>query len=379
MTTGRRASIIINNYNYGHYLPVAIESALLQTYPDTEVIVVDDGSTDHSKEIIQSYGERIIPVYKSNGGQASCFNAGLLVSQGDVVFFLDADDFYKPELVSRVMAQWSDDVVKMHWPLIKTNPEGKPTRAVLPDGELVEGDLRAQLIAGGPSQCGGPPYAPPTSGNAWSRQFLDEIFPMPEADFRQGADNYLFVLAPLFGVIVKIDEPLAYYRVHGKNNTSKPGYILSYFNRFEACAVALSDCLAKQGIQKPHTDWPRDHWYHKVKAAMDQVLHIIPEGSAFILMDDNHWVTDSDFYGRKRIPFLSMNGEFAGAPVDDESAIAEIEKEKNKGAGFVVVPWSCFWYMDHYRKMKAYLETNATCLLANELVVIYDLHNQLIR
>src|SRR3954451_20463787 len=92
-------SIVIDNYNYARFLPEAIESALAQTYPDTEVIVVDDGSTDDSREIIASYGSRVRPVLKTNGGQASAFNAGFAASRGDVVLFLDSDDTLFPEAV----------------------------------------------------------------------------------------------------------------------------------------------------------------------------------------------------------------------------------------------------------------------------------------
>ena len=62
-----RASIVIINYNYGRFLRQAIESALAQTYNDTEVVVIDDGSTDNSSEVIRSYGDLIIPVFKKNG------------------------------------------------------------------------------------------------------------------------------------------------------------------------------------------------------------------------------------------------------------------------------------------------------------------------
>jgi glycosyltransferase involved in cell wall biosynthesis len=64
-------SILINNYNYGRFLTEAIDSALNQTYSNIEVIVVDDGSTDNSQEIIKSYQDKIIPILKPNGGQAS--------------------------------------------------------------------------------------------------------------------------------------------------------------------------------------------------------------------------------------------------------------------------------------------------------------------
>ena len=78
MTNPPLASVIINNYNYGRFLRGAIDSALNQTYPHTEVIVVDDGSTDGSPEVIATYKNRIVPVLKTNGGQASTYVAALL-------------------------------------------------------------------------------------------------------------------------------------------------------------------------------------------------------------------------------------------------------------------------------------------------------------
>ena len=96
------ASIVINNYNYGRFLPEAIESALGHTYPNTEVIVVDDGSTDNSREVISKYGSRVISVLKANGGQGSAFNAGFAASKGDLIFFLDSDDFFYPEKVASI-------------------------------------------------------------------------------------------------------------------------------------------------------------------------------------------------------------------------------------------------------------------------------------
>src|ERR1019366_4357461 len=95
-------SILINNYNYGRFLRDAIDSALNQTYSNIEVIVVDDGSTDSSREIIATYEKRIIPVLKANGGQASAFNAGFAASKGDWVYLLDSDDLFNAKKVERV-------------------------------------------------------------------------------------------------------------------------------------------------------------------------------------------------------------------------------------------------------------------------------------
>ena len=87
-------SVIINNYNYGRFVADAIDSALTQTYSNCEVIVVDDGSQDNSREVIARFGDRVRTVLKSNGGQSSAFNAGFAESSGGVICFLDSDDVF---------------------------------------------------------------------------------------------------------------------------------------------------------------------------------------------------------------------------------------------------------------------------------------------
>src|SRR4051794_6220176 len=99
MRDPRRVSVIINNYNYSAYLREAIDSALDQTYPHVEVVVVDDGSTDDSREIISKYGTKVIPVLQNNGGQGAAFNSGFAASRGEIVCFLDADDGLRRDAV----------------------------------------------------------------------------------------------------------------------------------------------------------------------------------------------------------------------------------------------------------------------------------------
>ena len=79
-------SILINNYNYADFLDHAIRSALDQarSYEPVEIVVVDDGSTDHSRQIIKSYAGAIVGIFKENGGQASAFNAGVRASRGEI-------------------------------------------------------------------------------------------------------------------------------------------------------------------------------------------------------------------------------------------------------------------------------------------------------
>src|SRR6266404_6343268 len=118
MTAQPQVSIIIDNYNYGRFLGQAIESALDQAYSRTEVIVVDDGSTDNSREVISRYGSRIVPVLQENRGQAAAFNQGFLHCQGEVVLFLDSDDGLLPTAATRAVEAFREPhIIKAHWPL----------------------------------------------------------------------------------------------------------------------------------------------------------------------------------------------------------------------------------------------------------------------
>jgi hypothetical protein len=115
-------SIIINNYNYGCFIKQAIDSALGQKYTLKEVIVVDDGSTDNSAEILQSYGSQIQAILKTNGGQASTYNTGFAKAKGELVLFLDSDDFLGTAPTPKHIFHWTS-LIKMENLSAKKFPE----------------------------------------------------------------------------------------------------------------------------------------------------------------------------------------------------------------------------------------------------------------
>lgn len=209
-------SIVINNYNYARYVGAAIESALGQSYPHTEVIVVDDGSSDPSPAVIASYGERIVPVLQENGGQAAALNAGLARAKGSLVLFLDADDVLHPEVVAQVVAAFEANprAVRVQFRLALIDGAGQPTGAQIPaHATIPAGDLLRAVIDYGDDI----PWLP-TSGNAFSVAMLRQIFSIPTAPYRICADYYLSNLSPLFGEVVALEQVGGYYRVHGINH-----------------------------------------------------------------------------------------------------------------------------------------------------------------
>jgi glycosyltransferase involved in cell wall biosynthesis len=209
MTTSPLFSVVINNYNYAHYLRECVDSALNQDWPNVEVIVVDDGSSDNSREVIESYGSRIKAVFKENGGQGSAVNAGFEASGGEWIIFLDADDMLKPDAVESVMQSARVATSNVQYYLEVIDDESHDTGVRLPTRPMHEGDVRSVVVQFRYYN------SPPSSGNAYSRKFLEQVLPMPPEKWRISADAYLILAAPFYGFIDCVKRPLASYRRHG--------------------------------------------------------------------------------------------------------------------------------------------------------------------
>lgn len=213
-TSGPLVSVLINNYNYGRFLRDAIDSALAQTYSHVEVIVVDDGSTDDSREIIASYGGRIIPVLKENGGQASAVNAGFAHSRGELICLLDSDDVWSAGKVDRVVraAMSKPNAVLIYHKMQRTSADLQLAGKLFP-ARVLEGDVSARV-----GKSGGWWACSPTSGLCISRISLQRLGPLPEGELRTCADAFLLGTLPYLGEVVGLRECLGLYRLHGSNN-----------------------------------------------------------------------------------------------------------------------------------------------------------------
>ena len=376
MNGARRVSVIVNNFNYDAFLRDAIDSALHQTYRPLEVIVVDDGSTDRSREVIESYDNRITPIFKENGGQASTFNLGFTRCEGDVIVYLDADDVLLPGATGAAAKYFEDPaVVNVHWPLWLVDRDGKRTGDVLPRQTLAEGDLRETVMRDGPDCYQGAP----TSGNAWSRPFLSRVLPAPEVDYRNGADGYLITLAPLFGKMRAINEPQGFYRVHERNHfwtASLDERNTRSLLRYEHRAATLKQRLTSMGIDVDVNDWksrnPYYQWMNRLQQAIEELKGMIADGESFLLVDDNQWGTEL-LTGRRAIPFPEQDGLYAGAPADDDAALRAFERLRSAGPRYMVFGWPAFWWLDHYVGLGRHLDARFRRVVENDRLIVFAL------
>lgn len=254
---GLSVDIIVNNHNYGRFVRTAVESALAQDHPRVRVIVVDDGSTDDSREILQSYSEKIELVLKENGGQASALNAGFSRSKAPVVIFLDADDSLHSEAATRVATAFAADprIVKVQYRMQEIDEGGSFTGRTKPPRHLPlpQGDVhRAEMVY---------PFDLvwlPTSGNAFRADELRRIMPIPEQEFRASADWYLVHLTPLLGRVTSLEDVCASYRVHGNNSYELSGsqldlrHVRQAILYSEATRHALDRLVDELKLERPY-------------------------------------------------------------------------------------------------------------------------------
>jgi glycosyltransferase involved in cell wall biosynthesis len=258
-------SVLITNYNYGRYLREAIDSVLNQSYSHMEVIVVDDGSIDHSREVIASYKDKIIPVIKENGGQASAMNAGFAISQGEIICSLDADDVWLPTKVEQVVqaACAYPNAVVIYHKVQNIDGAGQPKGKPWPPYKVIKGDISSKVARTG----GWWPF-PPSTALSFTRTFLTKVMNIPEEEYRFSAEPYLADLAPFFGEVVGIDQALSLFRLHGANNWSNPIDIEKRsLENHEVRVKVLNYTLKNLGVDAEVSlvdHWPYQRLRHKL-------------------------------------------------------------------------------------------------------------------
>ncbi|MCS3662058.1 glycosyltransferase family 2 protein [Salinibacter ruber] len=210
-------TVLVNTYNQEAFIGEALESVYAQEGLDDvgwDVIVVDDGSTDRTPDIVMDEFPEATYIRKENGGQATAFNRGLAEARGDIVAFLDGDDWWAPHKLKRVLRAFrlhrgigavGHGIVEVYEDEGRERPH-RPADAFRLSLDSVEA---ARRFRDHKSFLG-------TSRFAARRSVLEQIVPVPE-DLVVEADEYMFTLAPALSTVLVLREPLTYYRLHGGN------------------------------------------------------------------------------------------------------------------------------------------------------------------
>ena len=232
-----KTTCLITSYNYRKYIADAVDSALAQTAPLDEIIIVDDGSTDGSQEFIRGRYDhpKIKLITKDNGGQLSCFNEGFHLATGDVIFFLDADDVYERNYVEEALRIYScspdcDFLFTGHrtfhtatGQVLDLDKAPTVSKDALDMGLSVILSLYKRTCVGAPTSC-----------ISMRRELLKHVLPIPYLnDWRICADDCLnFGSSIMRGRKFFLDEPLIRYRIHDSNNfTGKTIDVCSDYQR----------------------------------------------------------------------------------------------------------------------------------------------------
>lgn len=199
-------SIVIPAYNHADYLAQAIDSALAQDHP-VEVIVLDDGSTDHTHDVLTAYTDRIYWETQKNMGQAATLNKGWNLAKGDILGYLSADDVLAPQAVAKAVAALSANplAVAAYPDFNLIDPNSAVIRTVhAPDFKFGDALLRSECLPG--------------PGAFFRREALRLSGGWNPA-YRQMPDYDFWLRLGIHGEFVHVNEVLASFRVHPGSQT----------------------------------------------------------------------------------------------------------------------------------------------------------------
>lgn len=271
-------SVIVTCYNYKAFVEEAVESALAQSRAAAQVIVVDDGSTDGSTELLQArYGQdaRVTLVCGRNGGQLAAFQRGAAVASGDVLCFLDADDRWTPDYLAKIGALY-DERRDIDFVFTDTQLFGEEERLLGYADRAM--DLGYTAVA---TYASAHWYGAPTSAVSLRRALALRCLDLPEGflpTWRISADNCLvFGAGVLGGRKYYLPTASVHYRIHGNNGWwSRRTRTGDYLNKMRSlCLISHyarsidlgPECLelAKQEfLTKPHWSWRETKRYARI-------------------------------------------------------------------------------------------------------------------
>jgi glycosyltransferase involved in cell wall biosynthesis len=253
---------LITNFNYSTFIEECIKSALSQSYPFDLILVVDDGSTDDSKSVIESISSSnpsIKLISKENGGQLSGFNAVVnFIASSDRIFFLDADDVYPPDYLELILGNLASNPADFTYckDFLFTSSRSPLTTAICSSENAEIVPATSALSRAMSCWFGGPTSCITVSGSLFHK-----IFPYPfEADWKSRADDVIVYASSIISSHKLYLPSLNIgYRTHPNNG---------YYNR----TISAEENERRQAALKQLFDWYGSRYSIKTPPNLSEIL-----------------------------------------------------------------------------------------------------------
>jgi glycosyltransferase involved in cell wall biosynthesis len=270
----KKISVIIPNYNYARYIEQAIESVLIQSYENVELIIVNNGSTDNSLEVLEKFGDKIHLIDQPNLGQSGARNSGLSLSSGELIAFLDADDFWEPNKLEMQISLMNDATQLVYSGISPfKDPGGEKLQSVLPK---YKGSCSKYFI----DLPGASIVLSGESTALFSRELLEKVG-IFDAELNSTAGWDFFRRCSRLTNFDFVNEPLVNYRLHSSNmSNSNTNVILdmrrAYSKLFEDNDWSIS--LKKQNSISRSLEWSYLKTYlrvYDIKSAISSGINLL--------------------------------------------------------------------------------------------------------
>jgi hypothetical protein len=404
MTPETKVTIAIPTYNRSELLKASLQSVLAQDYPDFQVLVLDNASFDDTDAVVRSFADSRITYVRneSNIGAFRNWQRAVEINSSPYLSILSDDDILLPNFIYEsvlaldnhphaALSSAQAEFIDMNGALLRVT--GAELSDNLPEGVINGLDFIHQIVDGRK-------WILRTSSVMFRTSALAAVggFDIPHSKYMIDLNLYLRIAAQFD--IFFIAKELAQVRFHVEQDSQATfhspggtGSLAVMAERTDAIAYLLQSPRAEDASYRQwlaerllHMSMRRSEftsglipeinlsWSERLQIAIQDILAVIPTGKSFILVDDNQWGSEilPEFHA---LPFLEHEGQYWGAPPDDQTAIRELERMRHCGASFMVIGWTAFWWLDYYSKLRNYLSSNYHCVLHNSRLIVFDLQS----
>lgn len=398
-----KVTIAIPTYNRSELLKTSLQSALAQDYSDFQVLVLDNASTDDTEAVVRSQADSRITYIRNetNIGMFRNWKRTVEINSSPYLSILSDDDRLRPNFIRESVLALDNhphagfSVGRAG--IIDTNDvpvhvTGRELSDNFPEG-LIDGlEFIHQIVDGRK-------WILLSSAVMFRACALARVGAIDAPHSKYMLDLNLYLrMAAQFDLFF-IAQELAQVRYHVEQDSQVnfslggTGPLAVMAERTDGIAYLLQSPRAEDASYRQwlaerllHVNMRRSEftsqlipeinlsWSERLQTATEEIAAVIPAGKRFILVDDNQW--GSEFLPESPfLPFLEHDGQYWGAPPDDQTAIQELERMRQEGASFMVIGWPAFWWIDYYSGLRNYLSSNFHCVLHNSRLLVFELQS----